>query len=144
MKTTLHRGATLGIGRMGQILVVAHGKAPPSPEDWDEVCAIIGELHREMRGQVVLSLGGVPNAAQRKAAIGMLPEGYVAPPVAALTDDVFARGIITAMNWFLNDSHRALGTRDAAGVASHLGIDAEEASALVDLAHALAPRTSTD
>ena len=131
------------MGEMRGILVVAHGKAAPSREDWDEVCRIVGERHREVRAQLVLSLGGVPNAAQRRAAIGMLTEGYVTPPVAALTDDVFARGIITAMNWFLNDSHRALGTRDTAGVAEHLGVDRDQARALIDLAHELAPRAVT-
>lgn len=140
MKAILHRGTTVGIGRIGSRLVVGHGPQAPSPEDWERVCEVVREYHQGVTGQVVLSLGGVPNAAQRKSVFSVLPAGYVAPPVAALTDDVVARGIITAMNWFLNNSHKALATRDAEGVAEHLGISSEEAEALVQLAHDLAPR----
>lgn len=140
MKSILHRGSTLGIGRIGSRLVVAHGASAPSAEDWERVCEVIGEYNAMVSGQVVLSLGGVPNAAQRKSVLAVLPPGYVAPPVAALTDDVVARGIITAMNWFLNDSHKALTTRDTEGVAAHLKISLEEARELVQFAHELAPR----
>lgn len=140
MKRILHAGATMGIGLHAGVLVVVHGGAAPSREDWDAVCRAVSELHGIARGQLVVSHGGMPNAAQRKAAIGSLPEGFVAPPAAVISGDAMIRGVITAMNWFLNDSHRAFRPGDVAGVAAHLGRTDEEARELVAFAEELAPR----
>ena len=50
------------------------------------------------------------------------------------------RGAITAMNWFLNDSHRAFKPDDVAGVAEHLRVTDDAARELVEFAHGLAPK----
>lgn len=140
MKRTLHRGATVGVGIDRGILVVVHGRAAPNKEDWAVVCQTVLAHYATARGQVVLSLGGMPNAAQRKQAIDQLPRGFIAPPVAVLSNDLLLRGAITAMNWFLNDSHRAFKPDDIAGVAAHLRVTDDVARELVDFAHEFAPK----
>lgn len=139
MKRTIHAGPTLAIGLMHRILVLAHGRSAPSKEDWMRACEAIGENHDRARGQLVLSLGGAPDAAQRKMAIDRLPPGFVTPPVAVISDALIVRGVITALNWLLNDSHRAFRPTDVDGVAAHLGIPRDRAAELVAFAQGIAP-----
>jgi len=135
----IFRGATVSVGVMSRVLVIVHGDVAPSREDWAHVCEAIKDNFRGARGQLVMTAGPAPNASQRKAALDLLPKGYVAPPAAVLTETVLVRGAITALNWFLNDSHRAFKPSDVAGVAKHLKITVDEARELIDFAQDLVP-----
>lgn len=139
MKRTFHVGPTLGVGMLHQILIIGHGKPTPNREDWAALCSAIAAEHAVARGQLVLSRGGVPDAAQRRAALAVLPPGFVAPPVAVLADQAVVRGIVTVLNWFLNDSHAAFKRTDLVAIAAHLRVDEEKARAIVAFAEELAP-----
>lgn len=140
MERPLHLGKTVSIGMSSRVVVIAHGRLPPSREDWEHVCKHIQENCTVARGQIVITDRQVPNAAQRKAALAVLPAGFVPPPAAILTDALSVRGAITALNWFLNDSQRAFRPNDAAGVAAHLAVTLEQARELIAFAHALVPK----
>jgi hypothetical protein len=139
IKRELYRGATVSVGLLSRVLVIVHGDVPPSREDWVHVCDHIRDNYRDARGQLVMTAGPAPNAAQRKAALDLLPKDYVAPAAAVLTETVLVRGVLTALNWFLNDNHRAFRPNDVDGVAKHLKITEKEAADLIAFAHDLVP-----
>jgi hypothetical protein len=139
MRTRFHVGSTVSVGFDHGFLVIAHPHDAPSKEDWEYVCRAIREYHAAARGQLVLTFGGVPDAAQRKRALMELPEGFVPQPVAVLTDSIAVRGVMTALNWLLNDNHRAFALTDAAGAAQHLGIPLDQSQKLAAFAHDLMP-----
>jgi hypothetical protein len=139
MKRTFHVGQTLGVGMAHGIMVIAHGKKAPSREDWAALCEAIATEHTLARGQLVVSRGGVPDAAQRRAAIAVLTPGFVAPPIAVIADQAVIRGVVTVLNWFLNDAHKAFKPSDVAGVAEYLKVTEDETRTLFELAHELTP-----
>lgn len=139
MRTRFHVGSTVSVGVDHGFLVIAHSRGAPCKEDWEHICRAIREYHATARGQLVLTLGGVPDAAQRKRALQELPDGFVPKPVAVLTDSVAVRGVMTALNWLLNDNHRAFAIDDLAGAAKHLGIGLGEAQNLAAFARELMP-----
>ena len=139
MATTLHTGPSLGVGLMHGILVIAHPGFAPHRDDWEQLCRVIRKSHAAVRGQLVLTLGGGPDAAQRKRALAELPTDFVPPPVAVVTQSIAVRGIITALNWLLNDTHRSFEPRDAEGVAKHLQLSLAEARELMTFATSLLP-----
>lgn len=138
--TILHRGPTLGLGMSHGMLVIAHPAATPDREDWEHVVRAVREHHGKVRGQLVVSRGGGPDAAQRKRALAELPKDFVPPPVAVITESLAVRGIITALNWLLNDNHRSFARQNTAGVAAHLRIDESDARALIAFAESLLPK----
>lgn len=137
MRKTLHAGPTLGLGLDTGFLVVAHPAENPSREDWIEACRAIREHQTSARGLLVLSLGGSPNADQRRRALDQLPKGYKPPPMAIVTDLTVLHGVVTVMNWFLQNQQRAFRPTDIDGVAQHLKIDPVLAASLVTFAHEL-------
>jgi hypothetical protein len=122
------------------ILVIAHPAVAPARDDWEQLCRAIRSQHPTARGQLVVSLGGGPDAAQRKRALAELPTGFVPRPVAVVTESLAVRGIITALNWLLNDNHRSFAPNDVAGVAEHLKVSLVESEELIAFANALLPR----
>ncbi len=150
MKRTIHAGATVGVGVLTvssehaegarSFLVIGHGPVAPSREDWSAVCAAIESEHASASGQLVLSRGGVPDAAQRRTALAVLPPGFVAPPVAVVAEQAVVRGVITVLNWFLQGSHAAFKRSDVAGIARHLGVARAAVEELSSFADELAPR----
>jgi hypothetical protein len=140
MRTRFHTGASVSVGLDNGILVIVHGRSTPSREDWDQVCRVLREHHGSARAQLVLTRGGVPDAAQRKRALAELPPGFVPKPVAVLTDSAAVRAVMTALNWLLNDNHRAFAIDNLEGAAEHLKMSLEEARQLAAFAHELLPR----
>jgi hypothetical protein len=128
------------VGLSHGILVIAHPALGPTRDDWEQLCRALRAQNATARGQLVVSLGGAPDAAQRKRALAELPKGFVPRPVAVVTESLAVRGIITALNWVLNDNHRSFAPNDAAGVAEHLQVSRAEADALIAFANSLLPR----
>ena len=139
----LYRGATVSVGIASRVLLIVHGRVSPSSEDWAHVCAHIQNNLQTARGLMVTTTGAAPNAAQRKQGLDLLPKGYDPPPAAVMTSAFMVRGAITALNWFLNDTHRAFHPDDLAGAAKHLKITGEEAADLIAFSHEIAPRGPT-
>jgi hypothetical protein len=143
VKRELYRGATVSVGMLSRVLLIVHGRVAPSSEDWVHVCAHIQNNLHTARGLMVTTKGAAPNAAQRKAGLDLLPKNYSPPPAAIMTDALLVRGAITALNWFLNDTHRAFHPDDLVGAAKHLKITEEEAADLIALSVEIAPGKPT-
>jgi hypothetical protein len=77
-------------------LIEVIGEADPSARDWDALLATCRREIATLRGGVVLSDGGRPNAKQR-AALAALDGAVVR--IAVLTPSVLARGAVTALHW---------------------------------------------
>jgi hypothetical protein len=56
-----------------------------------------------------------------------------------MTTSLLVRGTITALNWFLNDTHRAFHPDDVVGAAKYLKIAEEEAADLIALSREITP-----
>jgi hypothetical protein len=130
-ETEIYRGKTLGIGRVDRMYVVSHAQVAPSAEDWKKVCDLISSHYDDARGLFILTAWPSPNAAQRKAALAMLPKNPKVPPIAIMSEALIVRGVATALNWFLNDSVRAFQPHDVEGLAKHLKITEKDAANLI-------------
>ena len=138
-KQKLFVGSTVGVGMFRGVIVIGHGHAPPTAEDWTQLCRIL-DLYKDCtRAHLVLSLGGVPNPMQRKAALDQYPKGHVMAPSAMMPNHDANRAVASAINWLKGDTSRAFAEADLAGVCMHLHVSYPEAEALVAFAHELLP-----
>jgi hypothetical protein len=83
--------------RVGSLLIVAHGRESPSDEEWNGHLAYCVVEQHKFRSVLVTSLGGGPNAGQRRALLEAA--GGHSFRTCICTDSVVARGVITAFNW---------------------------------------------
>ncbi|MET0389550.1 MAG: hypothetical protein ABW321_26490 [Polyangiales bacterium] len=86
--------------RKGHVMILVHGPANPSEQEWgvyvqDFASAQLGQ--DPVRCVLVVTLGGAPNAKQRSAVLAISPTIEVRTSVC--TDNVIARGVLTAMSW---------------------------------------------
>jgi uncharacterized protein involved in exopolysaccharide biosynthesis len=78
----------------------------PSNEDWDAMSETF--FVKPRRGVLGYTLGGAPNALQRKKVRDLHNRsGSVQPPSAILTTSMIARAAVTALNLFLDNKFRA-------------------------------------
>jgi hypothetical protein len=93
----------------GEAFVVVHDDAPPSDSDWRawlrEYSASIAA--GKTRVLVVFSSGGAPTTAQRKDLLALLHQTESPPTTVMITSSAVARGVITAVGWFIREEHRA-------------------------------------
>ncbi len=104
------------------VAIGVHTEAPPSDAEW---AAWFDMCHgaETLRGALVVTDGGGPNASQRAR---IMTEGrHVASlPRAVVTRSVAARCIVTAIGWFGKDI-RAFAPTGLQEAMSYLGIDTE-------------------
>jgi hypothetical protein len=101
------------IERVAGLIVAVHDEQNPSDSNWDAYVALVRESMSEgsyFRGVLVTSLGGAPNAGQRKA-LQMIADSQ-AYPTCICTDSVVARGVIIAINWLFSTPMHALPYKD--------------------------------
>lgn len=104
---------TMLVERVVGLIVVAHDQTNPSDADWDEyvklVTACLGDRSYFL-GVLVTSLGGAPNAGQRK----VLQDVADSQPyrTCICTDSVVARGVVIAINWLFSTPMHALPYND--------------------------------
>lgn len=111
-------------------LLLVHGRAAPSADDWEQWVATIWRLREErpnMGALIVTPHGAGPNAAQRKAVNDAL-QGHT-HAVAVMSDHRATRAIITAFSWF-NSGLKSFRITDFEGAARHLGMRNEGAARL--------------
>jgi hypothetical protein len=110
----------------GRINVAIHGTRSPTDLEWatylNETRPHVG---RPDLCLVVLSRGGSPDGKQRTLLASSIPKGTRKPPVALLTDNAIARGVIAAMRLF-NPQMKAFATLDLDGAARYLGLTRAE------------------
>jgi hypothetical protein len=93
-----HNGSkTMQVDRVGGLLIVAHGRENPSDEEWNEHMAASDSARHKFHGVLVTSLGGGPNAGQRKTLLDIA--GSHSYLTCLCTDSIVARGVVTAFNW---------------------------------------------
>ncbi|HEX3772415.1 MAG TPA: hypothetical protein VHV30_16170 [Polyangiaceae bacterium] len=94
---------------VGEAFVVVHDEEPPSDSDWR---VWLGEYGASIaagntRVLVVFSSGGAPTTAQRKELLAFLHQTKKPPATVMITSSAVARGVITAVGWFIREEHRA-------------------------------------
>ena len=137
------RGRTLGLARVGTVLVLAHDVQPPAAEEWTRYCQAIATHHASLTGQLVLAEGAGPDAAQRQqvldGVIAHYQKGAPTPPTAVLTRSLMVRGVVTLFNWFTPRAMRAFAPDDLRGAAEHMRLSEEQLRRLVSIGEALRP-----
>jgi hypothetical protein len=104
---------TMLIESVAGLIVVAHDEGNPSDETWNEYVALVRKSvseHSYFRGVLVTTLGGAPNAGQRKA-LQEVADSH-AYRTCICTDSMVARGVIIAINWLFSTPMQALPYKD--------------------------------
>lgn len=94
-------GRTLAFQRVGSCILLVHVEKEPADADWD---LYVQWFATNIDTQVlVYSLGGAPSAAQRDKLKRVLDKHGKRVATAVMTDSQIARGVMTALKWFLKD-----------------------------------------
>jgi DNA-binding LacI/PurR family transcriptional regulator len=91
----------------GRTLVVVHGVTHPSDADWERYLDALRRNAAAIDSQLIVTDGGSPTSAQRKASLELASHWAQTPPTAVVTSSVLARGAVTALSWFMKDRIRA-------------------------------------
>ena len=89
-------------GTVEGVLVVVHTSVDPSDEEWTSQCQTVEKHGAELSAVLVYSEGGGPSTKQRSQMRHALGE-RTAPLTAIMTSSTVVRGIITSLNWFLDN-----------------------------------------
>lgn len=100
---------TMRFRECGGVLLAVHTADAPTDEEWEAYIQFCLTLPPSCNKTLVLTLGGGPNAGQRKA----LQDRYLDKQkrankeylVAVMTDSALVRGIVKALNWFNKDAN---------------------------------------
>lgn len=104
---------TMLFERVGDLLVLVHGVQNPSETEWNayvEYARAAVHSAQPLTALLVTTLGGSPNASQRKAIL--TAGGAKLVPTCVCTDSMVARGVITAISWLSSVSMHALPLHD--------------------------------
>jgi DNA-binding LacI/PurR family transcriptional regulator len=114
---------------LGHTLVVVHGKTHPSDKDWELYLDALRRNADVIDSQLVVTEGGSPNSAQRKASLE-LAAGHEAPapPTAVVTSSVLARGAVKALSWIMKDRIRAFSRAEFDEACVFIGASAKKAA----------------
>ena len=86
---------------VGDTMVLVHSDRAPSPAGWNEYLDLVEQSHESMARTLVYSIGGAPDAKQRADLKTVYQKSFrKEPPVAVLTTDAVARGVVTTLGWF--------------------------------------------
>jgi hypothetical protein len=86
---------------VGETIVLVHSDKAPSPAGWNEYLDLVEQSREQMRCTLVHSIGGAPDAKQRADLKVVYQRSFSKePPVAVLTTNAFARGVVTTLGWF--------------------------------------------
>jgi hypothetical protein len=115
----------IAVEMVGHTLVVVHGAAHPSDADWEIYLEALRRNMATIEAQLIVTDGGSPNSAQRRASLEM-GAGYPVPPTAVVTPSVLARGAVAALSWFMKDRIRAFGRNELDEACAFIGATAEK------------------
>lgn len=101
------------------VLVAVHLESAPAADEWTRYCAETYRVRKQMRGCLVHTQGGGPNSKQREQ-VRLAFDGVRPPPVAVMTSSTLVRGIITSLNWFMDNQLAAFSPSDFEGAFGHL------------------------
>jgi hypothetical protein len=83
------------------VAVLVHDAHTPGDAEWTSWVNAYRTAASKLRAVLVYSLGGGPNGKQRSELTAVFGELAQIPPAYILTSSVAARGIVTALAWFL-------------------------------------------
>lgn len=89
------------------VIVMTHGKASPTDDEWRAHMDDLGRWRSAVRGCLVYTLGGGPSAAQRRQITAVWPAGQ-SPPCALLTDSAIATSLGGVISFFLKNRVKML------------------------------------
>jgi hypothetical protein len=79
--------------------LLVHTTMPPSEEEWTTNLHTISQHHDVIKGILVYTMGGGPNAVQRSLYNQTIEKLGLKPKVAIMSGSAIVRGIMTAFNW---------------------------------------------
>lgn len=112
-----------------KLVILVHSKDAPSDDEWKVYCDDVRKWCQQIRGILVVSVGGGPNGVQRgelETALGI--DTYKAK-TAVVTLSRVARGIVTAISWF-NPSIKAFSTIQIPAAMDYLDVPKKDHDAV--------------
>ncbi|HTU59705.1 MAG TPA: hypothetical protein VMF89_14740 [Polyangiales bacterium] len=100
------------------ICIMVNTVTAPSDDEWNHHCKELETVHASLRGVLVFTAGGGPTSKQRERLRAAVPSSI--PPTAIMTDSALVRGIITSINWFVNNPLSAFDHDDLKGALRHI------------------------
>jgi hypothetical protein len=114
----MNRGHTMVYRYVDGIYVMVHTVTAPSDDEWNQHCKELETVHASLRGVLVFTAGGGPTSKQRERLRSSVPSSI--PPTAIMTDSALVRGIITSINWFVNNPLSAFEPQNLDGALRHI------------------------
>jgi len=112
---------------VGHTLVVVHSVTHPNDTDWEVYLDALRRNVDVIDSQLVVTDGGSPNSAQRKASLELAAARWErTPPTAVVTSAMLARGAVTALSWFMKDRIRAFARAEFEEACAFIGASSEK------------------
>jgi hypothetical protein len=95
--------ANLVWARRSSLVVLVQAKADPTTAEWDSFLDATTAAMSENQGRcrvLVFTAGGKPDSEQRARSLAQGWRDNRRSPVAVVTNDPLARGVITVFSWF--------------------------------------------
>jgi hypothetical protein len=113
---------------VGRTLVVVHGATHPSDADWEIYLQALRQNMALLEAQLIVTDGGSPNSAQRRASLELARGQWERmPPTAVVTSSVLARGAVKALSWFMKDRIHAFSPAEFDEACVFIGAKSETA-----------------
>ncbi|HMJ09902.1 MAG TPA: STAS/SEC14 domain-containing protein [Polyangiaceae bacterium] len=113
----------------GSVRVCVHGLTNPFDEEWRAYVDDLAVNGRALKGILVYTAGGGPNAAQRKYLAELWTRRGSMLPVALMSPSTVVRGMVTALNWVLPKPIRTFPPDQPDEAVRFLQLDAAESRA---------------
>lgn len=125
---------TIRFTRLDRVVVLVHGVAPPSDEDWAAYLEEAWSLDAVVPGlrTLVLTEGGSPNALQRRSLTTRVRR-YGASSSAVVSPARTVRLIVTAFSWFFPEI-KFFSPDKLAGAFAYLDLNGEQQDIAIDAA----------
>jgi hypothetical protein len=127
--TGLVTGKTCRWELCGSIFVAVHSHAAPLDAEYDDGLRGYETHLGRFRGILIFTRGGAPNARQRKRTTDFWV-GRDLPKTVIMTSSTVARGVVTALNWFMAQKLKAIDSDDFAGAFDYLEVAPDERPAV--------------
>jgi hypothetical protein len=112
MRTVAHK-------LLRNLMISVHGREHVSSEQFPEVLSTFQELDYENVRMLVVTEGGGPTPQQRREMVNAM--GGREMVTAVVSDDIFIRGVVTALSWF-NSKIKSFPRSDLEGAMRYLQI----------------------
>ncbi len=114
---------TLAFGKVSSCVILVHSEAAPSDKDWNLYLDFL-KLQKQKTSDIKILVQGKggppPSAGQRARLVAVVGKGGV--PTAVMTEDPFARGVVTALNWVFGQKLAAFPSARMDDALNYLGV----------------------